>query len=195
MALLLWLIDPSYLIMFLSRSRGSVPVTNGSFQRCSPVQWARQANFCTNKSRKWWNVWRKWTFFHLEEKAGVAHSYGRTVGWNYLFERSSKNVLNETQAEPPRWFFFLISKQYMLDKQQETFSHVRIYYKCSTNTFTDSSKSISTTVERILIMFLLHRATFIASYCTLSCWLPINVVNNNNCPQYIVETSVIKWKY
>lgn len=92
-------------------------------------------------------------------------------------------------------FFFLISKQYMLDKQQETFSHVRIYYKCSTNTFTDSSKSISTTVERILIMFLLHRATFIASYCTLSRWLPINVVNNNNCPQYIVETSVIKWKY
>lgn len=91
--------------------------------------------------------------------------------------------------------FFLVSRQYMLDKQQETFSHVRIYYKCSTNTFTDSSKSISATVERILIMFVLHRASFIASYCTLSCWLPINVENNNNCPQYIVKTSIMKWKY
>lgn len=83
----------------------------------------------------------------------------------------------------------------MLDKQQESFSHLHIDYKCSKNTFTDSSKSISTTVERILIMFLLHGATFIASYCTLSCWLPINVVNNNNCPWYIVKTSIIKWKY
>lgn len=111
------------------------------------------------------------------------------------FLKIVKKVLNEAQAEPPRCFFFLVSRQYMLYKQQDTFSHVRIYYKCSTNTFTDSSKSISTTVERILIMFLLHRATFIASYCTLSFWLPINVGNNNNCPQYIVKTSVIKWKY
>lgn len=194
MALLLWLIDPSYLIMFLSRSRGSVPVTNGSFQCCSPVQWARQANFCTNKSRKWWNVWRKWTFFHLEEKAGVAHSYGRNVGWNYLFSRSSKKFWMKHRLSL-QGVFILVPRQYMLDKQQETFSHVRIYYKCGTNTFTDSSKSISITVEGILIMFLLHRATFIASYCTLSCWLPINVMNNNKCPQYIVETSVIKWKY
>lgn len=53
------------------------------------VQWARRANFCTHKSRKWWNVWRKWTFFQLEKGTSAAHSYRKIFCWNYLL---SKNV-------------------------------------------------------------------------------------------------------